>query len=243
MTERVENARQARESTVGFKGYPFARGFAPASPVLFRERLEELVKRQRGLTRKDGFRLWIFRRAFNARVRVKHTLFFYVWSRRRSRSRTIRTTFVQRRIYVRITPYVRRTIGVHTILFLRKSLHSIITHRFSYLGEFSCKTRKPCGIATGIGFTCPRVMFLPIVQGVPVRGFVNPHAKAGVEKLLFLSLPVRCQFDVFPVHAGKVPVRTVHSSPRPQDLKRAYPFKPKTTGSLLCLRVLPEPDG
>ena len=243
MTERVENARQARESTVGFKGYPFARGFAPASPVLFRERLEELVKRQRGLTRKDGFRLWIFRRAFNARVRVKHTLFFYVWSRRRSRSRTIRTTFVQRRIYVRITPYVRRTIGVHTILFLRKSLHSIITHRFSYLGEFSCKTRKPCGIATGIGFTCPRVMFLPIVQGVPVRAFVNPHAKAGVEKFPFFTLPVRCKFDVLPVHAGKVPVRAIHSSPRPQNLQGAYPLKPQTAGSLLCLRVLPKPDG
>ena len=164
--------------------------------------LEELVKRQRGLTRKDGFRLWIFRRAFNARVRVKHTLFFYVWSRRRSRSRTIRTTFVQRRIYVRITPYVRRTIGVHTILFLRKSLHSIITHRFSYLGEFSCKTRKPCGIATGIGFTCPRVMFLPIVQGVPVRAFVNPHARCRKISVLHPASPLQVRRPPSPCRKG-----------------------------------------
>ncbi len=85
MTERVENARQARESTVGFKGYPFARGFAPASPVLFRERLEELVKGYRGLTGRDGFRLWSSCRAFNARARVKHTLVFFFWYRRRRR--------------------------------------------------------------------------------------------------------------------------------------------------------------
>ena len=85
MTERVENARQARESKVGFKGYPFARGFAPASPVLFRERLEELVKGYRGLTGRDGFRLWSSCRTFNARARVKHTLAFFFWYRRRRR--------------------------------------------------------------------------------------------------------------------------------------------------------------
>lgn len=96
MTERVENARQARESTVGFKGYPFARGFAPASPVLFRERLEELVKGYRGLTGRDGFRLprfggrGLFRLGtFNARARVKHTLFFLLFFWRRKRKRGI----------------------------------------------------------------------------------------------------------------------------------------------------------
>ena len=47
--------------------------------------LEELVKRQRGLTGRDGFRLWVLRRAFNARARVKHTLVFFFWYRRRRR--------------------------------------------------------------------------------------------------------------------------------------------------------------
>ena len=69
LAERVEDAGQAGKGVAGLKGHPFARGFAPASPVLFRERLEELVKRQRGLTGRDGFRLLIFRRAFNARAR------------------------------------------------------------------------------------------------------------------------------------------------------------------------------
>ena len=39
--------------------------------------LEELVKRHRRLTGRHGFRLWFFRRAFNARARVKHTLCIY----------------------------------------------------------------------------------------------------------------------------------------------------------------------
>lgn len=83
-------------------------------------------------------------------------------------------------------------------------------------------------------------MSLPIVQGVPVRAFVNPHTKAGVEKLLFLSLPVGGKLYIFAVHAGKIPVRAIHSSPRPQDLKRAYPLKSKTAGGFLCLWVLPK---
>lgn len=77
LAQSVEDARQPGKGTVGLKGYPFAFCFCPASPVLFVERLEELVKGYRGLTGRDGFRLWFFRRAFNARARVKHTLCIY----------------------------------------------------------------------------------------------------------------------------------------------------------------------
>ena len=72
--------------------------------------------------------------------------------------------------------------------------------------------------ATYFGFRNPRVVLLPIVQDVPVRGFVDPHAETGVEKLPFFALPVCGKLDVFPVHAGKVPVRAAHGGPRPQDL-------------------------
>ena len=86
-------------------------------------------------------------------------------------------------------------------------------------------------------------MLLPIVQNVAVRGFINPHAKAGVEKLPFFTLPVCGKLNVLPIHAGKIAVGLVLGRPEPQNLQGAYPLKPQTTGSLLCLRVLPEPDG
>lgn len=86
-------------------------------------------------------------------------------------------------------------------------------------------------------------MLLPIVQNVAVRGFINPHAKAGIEKLPFFTLPVRGKLNILPIHAGKIAVGPVLGRPKPEDLQGAYPLKPKSAGSLFCLRVLPEADG
>lgn len=92
LPESVENAGQARKGPVGLKGYPFAFGFIPSTPVPCRERLEELVKRHGRMSRRGRFRLLrfggpvLFRLGtFNARARVKHALVFFFWRRRRKR--------------------------------------------------------------------------------------------------------------------------------------------------------------
>lgn len=92
LAQSVENAGQTRKDPVGLKGYPFAFGFIPSTPVPCRERLEELVKRHGRLPRRGRFRLLrfggpvLFRLGtFNAHARVKHALVFFFWRRRRKR--------------------------------------------------------------------------------------------------------------------------------------------------------------
>ena len=84
LAQSIKDAGQARKGTVGLKSHPFAFRLAPASPVRFRERLEELVKGHGRLPRFGGrvlFRL----ETFNARARVKHALVFFFWRRKRGR--------------------------------------------------------------------------------------------------------------------------------------------------------------